>query len=198
MPETAAPYYRVAADHPSVEKPRPRSAACGSRQGEGRQFQALLATSLAANPRADVNHRRQAPPFGDAPTWRDRRSSLAEKAGDAGKQTPRYGVTWNGRVRLAEVAMKHGLAGVSSAREMVEAGLFVSYGPNYADMFRRAAEYVDKILRGVDSADLPVEQAVQYQLLINLKPPKRSALPFRRLRRRCTSRCDWCSRWCFC
>src|SRR5262245_57326936 len=70
MPETAAPYYRVAADHPSVGKPRPRSAACGSRQGEGRQFQALLATSLAANPRANVNHRRQARPFGDAPTAR--------------------------------------------------------------------------------------------------------------------------------
>jgi putative ABC transport system substrate-binding protein len=78
-------------------------------------------------------------------------------------------LTWNGRVRLAELAQKYGLAGVSSAREIVEAGLLMSYGPNYNDMFRRAAEYVDKILRGADPTDLTVEQASKYELLINLK-----------------------------
>jgi ABC-type uncharacterized transport system substrate-binding protein len=78
-------------------------------------------------------------------------------------------LTWNGRVRLAELALKYGLAGVSSAREMAEAGLLMSYGPNYDDMFRRAADYVDKILRGADPADLPFEQASKYELLINLK-----------------------------
>ena len=68
--------------------------------------------------------------------------------------------------------MKHRLACASSVREMVEAGLFVSYGPNYDDMFRRAAEYVDKILRGVDSADLPVEQAVQVRAAHQLETTK--------------------------
>jgi len=81
-------------------------------------------------------------------------------------------LTWNGRVRLAESARKYELAGLSSAREMVESGLLMSYGPNYLDLFRRSADYVDKILRGADPADLPVEQASKYELLINLKTAK--------------------------
>jgi len=55
---------------------------------------------------------------------------------------------------------------------MVESGLLMSYGPNYLDLFRRSANYVDKILRGADPADLPVEQASKYELLINLKTAK--------------------------
>jgi putative tryptophan/tyrosine transport system substrate-binding protein len=57
-------------------------------------------------------------------------------------------------------------------REFVEAGGLVSYGPNYADLFRRTAEYVDKILHGAKAADLPVQQPTKFELVINLKTAK--------------------------
>jgi putative tryptophan/tyrosine transport system substrate-binding protein len=54
-------------------------------------------------------------------------------------------------------------------RENVEAGGLISYAPDFADLTRRAATYIDKILKGVKPADLPVEQASKYELVINLK-----------------------------
>jgi putative tryptophan/tyrosine transport system substrate-binding protein len=57
-------------------------------------------------------------------------------------------------------------------REFVEAGGLISYGPNFSDLFRRAAEYVDKILRGTKPADLPVEQPTKFDLVINLTTAK--------------------------
>jgi putative ABC transport system substrate-binding protein len=53
-------------------------------------------------------------------------------------------------------------------REAVEVGALLSYGPNFADLFRRAADYVDKILRGMKPAELPVEQPTRFDLVINL------------------------------
>jgi putative ABC transport system substrate-binding protein len=58
------------------------------------------------------------------------------------------------------------------AREYVEAGGLMSYGPNFPDLFRRAGDYVDKILRGAKPSDLPVEQPVKFDLVINLKTTK--------------------------
>ena len=58
------------------------------------------------------------------------------------------------------------------SREYVEAGGLISYGPNIPDLFRRAADYVDKILRGAKPADLPVEQPTKFDLVLNLTTAK--------------------------
>jgi putative ABC transport system substrate-binding protein len=59
-----------------------------------------------------------------------------------------------------------------SAQAYVEAGGLMSYGPNYTDLFRRAGELVDKILRGANPADIPVEQPTKFDLVINLTTAK--------------------------
>jgi len=66
------------------------------------------------------------------------------------------------------LALKAGLPTFSGIRDYVEAGGLMSYGPNFPDLFRRAAEFVDKILRGAKTADLPVEQPTKFDLVINL------------------------------
>jgi putative ABC transport system substrate-binding protein len=81
------------------------------------------------------------------------------------------------RTHLAELALKHRLPSVFGARENVEAGGLMSYAPDHADMSHRAATYIDKILRGAKPADLPVEQASKYKLIINLKTAKALDLP---------------------
>jgi putative ABC transport system substrate-binding protein len=74
--------------------------------------------------------------------------------------------------RLAELALKHRLPTMFGARENVEAGGLMSYGADRNDLVRRAALYIDKILKGAKPAELPVEQASKYQLVINLKTAK--------------------------
>jgi putative ABC transport system substrate-binding protein len=76
------------------------------------------------------------------------------------------------RTRLAELAAKSRLPAVYEFKEHAEAGGLMAYGPNVLDQYRRAATYVDKILKGAKPADLPVEQPTKFELVINLKTAK--------------------------
>jgi putative ABC transport system substrate-binding protein len=76
------------------------------------------------------------------------------------------------RGRLVALAAKKRLPAVYTFREFVHAGGLMSYGHNQADLNRRAATYVDKILRGAKPVDLPVEQPTKFDLIINLKTAK--------------------------
>jgi putative ABC transport system substrate-binding protein len=76
------------------------------------------------------------------------------------------------RQRVAELAIKHRLPTMSNFKDAVEAGGLLSYSPNWDDLYRRGAIYVDKILKGAKPADLPVEQATKFELVINLKTAK--------------------------
>jgi putative ABC transport system substrate-binding protein len=74
--------------------------------------------------------------------------------------------------RIADFAMVNRLPSLHGAKEFVAAGGLISYGANLTDVFRRAADYVDKILRGAKPGDLPVEQPTTFELVINLKIAK--------------------------
>lgn len=74
--------------------------------------------------------------------------------------------------RISQLAMKHRLPAIYQSREFVDAGGLMSYGPDSAELFRRAAVYVDKILKGARPADLPIEQPMRFELAINLKTAK--------------------------
>src|SRR5207344_1828312 len=78
-------------------------------------------------------------------------------------------LTSNNGKRIVELALKHRLPGVYGLRDLAEAGGLISYGPSRSDNYRRAAIYVDKILKGAKPADLPVEQPTKFELVINLK-----------------------------
>jgi putative ABC transport system substrate-binding protein len=73
------------------------------------------------------------------------------------------------RDRLSELALQHRLPSMSTQREMAEAGGLISYGTSIPGMFRLAADYVDKILKGAAPADLPVQQPTTFELVVNLK-----------------------------
>ena len=76
------------------------------------------------------------------------------------------------RRRLVDLAAKNRLPAVYTSRESVDAGGLMAYGPSIPDLFRRAATYVDKILKGAKPGELPVEQPTKFELVINLRTAK--------------------------
>jgi putative ABC transport system substrate-binding protein len=78
-------------------------------------------------------------------------------------------LTTANRVSITDLALAARLPTISILREFVAAGGLMSYGPNFADLFRRSAELVDKILRGAKPADIPVEQPTKFEMIINIK-----------------------------
>jgi putative ABC transport system substrate-binding protein len=82
----------------------------------------------------------------------------------------------NERKRISELAVEHHLPVIYDDREFVEAGGLMSYGTNLAELYRRAAYYVDKIIKGAKPAELPVEQPKKFEFVINLKTAKQIGL----------------------
>jgi putative ABC transport system substrate-binding protein len=77
---------------------------------------------------------------------------------------------------IADLALKHRLPAVSGLKEYADAGLLMSYGPSFPESYRRAATYVDKILKGAKPADIPVERSTRFELVINLNTAKQIGL----------------------
>jgi putative tryptophan/tyrosine transport system substrate-binding protein len=81
-------------------------------------------------------------------------------------------LAFTNRIRINALAQDARLPTIYGSREYVDVGGLMSYGPNYTQMFRRAGDYVDKILRGAKPADIPVEQPTKFDLIINLRTAK--------------------------
>jgi len=97
-------------------------------------------------------------------------SMVRGKAGAVAVGT--QGMFSRNQTRIVEAAAKNRLPAIYYRREFVEAGGLMSYGPDHVDLYRRAAFYVDRILKGAKPADLPVEQPTKFELVINLKTAK--------------------------
>jgi ABC-type uncharacterized transport system substrate-binding protein len=82
------------------------------------------------------------------------------------------GLTQANRETIVELAREHRLPTIYPGREFVEAGGLIAYGVSYPDLYRRAATYIDKILKGASPADLPIEQPTKFEMSVNLKAAK--------------------------
>jgi len=76
------------------------------------------------------------------------------------------------RVEIAELALKNRLPSVSGLREMAEAGGLMAYGASFSDLYKRVASHVSKILRGAKASDLPIEQPVKFEFVLNMRTAK--------------------------
>jgi len=86
--------------------------------------------------------------------------------------------TLSQRSRIVEFAAAQRLPAMYETRDFVDAGGLISYGPNLSDQFRRAATYVDRILKGAKPADLPIEQPTKFELVINMNAAKALGIKF--------------------
>jgi len=82
------------------------------------------------------------------------------------------------QAQIADLAAKHGLPTIALFRQFAEAGVLMAYGPNLSDLFRRAAVYVDKIIKGANPADLPIEQPMTFDFVVNMKTASELGLTF--------------------
>src|SRR5215813_9940680 len=85
-------------------------------------------------------------------------------------------ITFTKRKRVADLAIKNRLPSIHGQIQFIDAGALMVYGPDESDMYRRAAKFVDKILKGAKPADLPVEQPMKFEFIINLKTAKQIEL----------------------
>ena len=119
-----------------------------------------------------------APTFLHGPDEFDAAVARAKRDGASGLIFPSDGVTDLHRRRLVGLAAKYRLPAIYTQRESVEAGGLMAYGPSLVDLHRRAAAFVDKILRGAKPADLPMEQPTKFDLLLNLRTAKALGVAF--------------------
>ena len=84
--------------------------------------------------------------------------------------------TFAARKSIAQLAIKYRLPAIYQEREFVDEGGLMSYGPDFSDLYRRAAYFVDRILKGAKPADLPVEQPTKFEFVVNLKTAKQIGL----------------------
>jgi putative tryptophan/tyrosine transport system substrate-binding protein len=96
--------------------------------------------------------------------------------GRANGLIPLAGANFTYRGQIADLAAKSRLPAIYPGGEFVDAGGLMSYGPDITENFRRAATYVDKILKGTKPGDLPVQQPTKFELIINLKAAKQIGL----------------------
>jgi len=99
-------------------------------------------------------------------------ATAAKERADAVFVIPDPSWTSGQSARIAEVAIKNRLPAIGTTRGFAEAGLLMSYGTNFAELWRRSATYVDKILKGAKPGDLPIEHPTKFDLAINLKTAK--------------------------
>lgn len=95
-----------------------------------------------------------------------------EDSGAEGLVTAPNGLFYQGRALIGQLAMAHRIPSIVVSRETLEGGALMSYGADFQDIFRRTPVYVDKILKGENPGDLPVEQPTKFQFLVNLKTAK--------------------------
>jgi putative ABC transport system substrate-binding protein len=96
----------------------------------------------------------------------------AARAGAGAVLVPDDPLSVNERTRIADLALTHRLPAMAGHTQIAEAGVTMAYGPNRTDLYRRAAWFVDKILKGRKPAELPIEQPTKLELTINLKTAK--------------------------
>jgi len=119
-----------------------------------------------------------APTFLHGPDEFDAAVARAKRDGASGLIFPSDGVTDPHRRRLVGLAAKYRLPAIYTQRESVESGGLMAYGPSLVDLHRRAAAFVDRILKGAKPADLPMEQPTKFDLLINLRTAKALGVAF--------------------